>query len=46
MIALHKRKGDSEDMMLIQYQYRREIFLKALSQLLNELNITPADLAA
>lgn len=46
MIELHQRKGDSKDIMLIQYQYRREKFLKELSQLLNELNVTPADLAA
>jgi len=46
MIQLHQQKGDDKDIMLIQYQYRREKFLKELSQLLNELNIAPADLAA
>ncbi len=46
MIRLHQQKGDDKDIMLIQYQYRREKFLKELSQLLNELNIAPADLAA
>ena len=30
--------------MLIQYQYRREQFLKELSSILEELNIKPADL--
>ena len=46
MIQLHLQKGDAKDIMLIQYQYRRENFLKKLSQLLIELNIAPADLAA
>lgn len=46
MIQLHQQKGDDKDIMLIQYQYRRENFLKELSQLLIELNIAPADLAA
>lgn len=46
MIQLHRQKGDAKDIMLIQYEYRRANFLKELSQLLNELNIVPADLAA
>ena len=44
MIGLHRQKGDEEDIMLIQYQYRREQFLKELSSILEELNIKPADL--
>lgn len=46
MIALHQQKEDQEDIMLIQYQYRREKFLKELTVLLGELNISPNDLAA
>lgn len=46
MIALHKQKGDREDIMLIQYQYKREQFLKELRSILEELNIKPKDLAA
>lgn len=46
MIALHEQKGDREDIMLIQYQYRREQFLKELRSILEELNIKPKDLAA
>lgn len=46
MIALHEQKGDREDIMLIQYQYRREQFLKELRTILEELNIKPKDLAA
>ena len=46
MIALHQQKGDSEDVMLLQYQYRREKFLKELKIILEELNIKPGDLAA
>ena len=46
MIDLHTQKGDKEDIMLIQYQYRREQFLKNLSDVLVELNIKPADLVA
>ncbi len=46
MISLHKEKGDDQDIMLQQYQYRRELFLKELKDLLSELNIQPADLAA
>ncbi|MCB9296246.1 MAG: hypothetical protein H6573_36195 [Lewinellaceae bacterium] len=46
MIDLHKQKGDEEDIMLIQYQYRRGKFLKELSSILEDLNIRPTDLAA
>ena len=46
MINLHRQKGDEEDIMLIQYQYRREKHLKALRLMLEELNIRPSDLAA
>ncbi len=46
MIQLHQRKGDREDMMLVQYQYRREKQLKELRQILEALNIKPGDLAA
>lgn len=46
MILLHKQKGDDEDAMLKQYQYRREQFLKALRSILAQLNIKPNDLAA
>ena len=44
--ALHQQKGDSEDLMLLQYQYRRKKFLKELRIILEELNIKPGDLAA
>lgn len=46
MINLHQQKGNPEDLMLIQYQYRRGEFLKELTLLLGELNISPSDLAA
>lgn len=46
MIYLHKQKEDEEDIMLIQYQYRRGQFLKELRSILEELNIKPKDLAA
>ena len=46
MISLHEEKGDKGDLMLIQYQYKREKLLKELKGLLEELNIKPADLAA
>ena len=47
MIALHQQKGDNEDLMLIQYQYRRKKFLRELKIILEELNIKPGgDLAA
>lgn len=46
MIALHQQKGDERDIMLLQYHYRRENFLKALRESLEELNIKPTDLAA
>lgn len=46
MIALHQQKQDEKDLMLVQYQYRREQFLKELKELLAALNIKAADLAA
>lgn len=46
MIDLHKQKEDEEDIMLIQYQYSREQFLKELRSILEDLNIKPTDLAA
>ena len=46
MINLHKQKGNEEDLMLIQYQYRREKFLKEFREILVALNIKPSDLAA
>lgn len=46
MIQLHQQKGDEQDILLLQYRYRRENFLKALRESLEELNIKPTDLAA
>jgi hypothetical protein len=46
MISLHEDKGDQEDLMLIQYKYRREQFLVELKEKLQELNINPTDLIA
>ena len=46
MISLHEDKGDQEDLMLIQYKYRREVFLRELKEKLQELNINPTDLIA
>jgi len=46
MISLHEDKGDQEDLMLIQYKYRREVFLGELKEKLQELNINPTDLIA
>lgn len=46
MINLHKQKENEEDLMLIQYQYRREKFLKEFREILAALNIKPSDLAA
>jgi len=46
IISLHENKGDKEDLMLIQYKYRREQFLVELREKLQELNITPTDLVA
>jgi len=34
MIDLHKQKGDDNDIMLIQYEYRRGKFLKVLKEIL------------
>lgn len=44
MIDIHK--NDEDDMMLSQYQYRKENFLRELKELLQEFDISPADLAA
>ena len=44
MIELHK--NDEDDLMLSQYQYRKENFLGELKTLLEEFDISPADLAA
>lgn len=44
MIELHQ--DDEDDLMIDQYKYRREKFLKELKELLQEFNISPADLAA
>ncbi len=46
MISSHQDKGDQEDLMLIQYKYRREQFLGELKEKLQELNINPTDLVA
>jgi hypothetical protein len=46
MISLHGQKGDADDIMLIQYQYRRENFIKDLKVVLEELNIRLGDVAA
>jgi hypothetical protein len=46
MIDLHKQKENEDDLMLIQYRYRREQHLKELRATLKDLNINPADLAA
>jgi hypothetical protein len=46
MIQLHQQKGDQEDIMLVQYQFRREKQLKELRQILEALNLKPGDLAA
>lgn len=46
MISLHEDKGDQEDLMLIQYKYRRDVFLGELKEKLQELNINPTDLIA
>lgn len=46
MIELHQQKADEKDIMLLQYNYRRENFLKALGESLEELNIKPEGLAA
>ncbi|KGE88480.1 MAG: hypothetical protein ACE362_08980 [Phaeodactylibacter xiamenensis] len=46
IISLHEEKEDQEDLMLIQYKYRRAQFLGELKDKLQELNITPTDLIA
>lgn len=44
MINIHK--NDEDDLMLNQFQYRKEKFLKELKNLLQQFDISPADLAA
>jgi hypothetical protein len=44
MIELHK--NDEDDLMLNQFQYRKEKFLKELKEMLLRFDISPADLAA
>ena len=44
MLEIHK--NDEDDLMLSQYQYRKEKFLKELKELLKEFDISPTDLAA
>jgi hypothetical protein len=44
MIELHQ--DDEDDLMIDQYRYRREKFLNELKELLQEFDISPADLAA
>lgn len=46
MIHLHRKKGDANDIMLLQYEYRRSNFLKELGIVLQGLSIMPRDLAA
>jgi len=46
IISVHEEKEDQEDLMLIQYKYRREQFLGELKDKLQELNINPTDLIA
>jgi hypothetical protein len=46
MIYLHQQKGDEADLMLLQYQYRREKQVRELGELLKEFNIRISDLAA
>ncbi len=44
MIEIHQKDGD--DMMLRQYRFRREKFLKELSGILETFQIKAVDLAA
>jgi transposase len=46
MILLHQQKGDSQDIMLLQYQKKRRLFLREMGQVFIDLNINPADFAA
>ncbi|MGB3779931.1 MAG: hypothetical protein WA960_16330 [Tunicatimonas sp.] len=46
MISLHEKKGNENDLMLIQYKYRREQFLGELREKLQEMNINLTDLTA
>ena len=42
MVALH----EGDDFMIDQYQYRKQLFLQELKELLADYNILPEDLAA
>jgi len=44
MLEIHK--DDEDDLMLNQFQYRKENFLKELKKLLKDFDISPTDLAA
>ena len=44
MLEIHK--DDEDDLMLNQFQYRKENFLKELKNLLKDFDISPTDLAA
>ena len=44
MIEVHQE--DEDNLMIDQYRYRKEKFLKELRNLLQEFDISPADLAA
>ena len=46
MIELHRQKANEGDIMLIQYEYKREKLLNELKEILTALNISPSDLAA
>ncbi|MCB0643146.1 MAG: hypothetical protein KDC44_15965 [Phaeodactylibacter sp.] len=45
LIELHEQKDESTDLMLQQYKYRRDKFLKELGGLLEAINIRLDDLA-
>ena len=44
MIQIHQ--DDEDGLMIDQYKYRKEKFLKELKELLQEFDISPTDLAA
>ena len=46
MIGIHNEKNDKQDIMLMQYKFRRQHFLNELKEVFKELNIYPSDLAA
>lgn len=46
MILMHESKGNPEDLMLIQYRYRRAQLLGDLKEKLQALDINPDDLIA